>query len=246
LNPLLDLDTMRASGRILAQVLETACAEWIRVGITPAEISERADQAIRSHQGAVPAFFGYNGFPAAACISVNDEILHGIPSQRKLQDGDIVRLDCGVALDGHYTDACRSVVLDPVPQRLRLLLKVTREALDKGIEAARVGNHIGDISYAIQRHVERKGFKASSDFTGHGIGHKLHMAPSIPNCGPPGQGELITEGVCFAIEPVIFDGPMGARLRSDKWTIFSPTQTPSAHFEDTVIVTLFGPEVITR
>ncbi len=243
---IVNLQTMRDSGKILAAVLSRACEEWAVPGITPHELSKKAEDMICSYTGAVPAFLNYKGFPAAACISVNEEVVHGIPSHRELRDGDILSFDCGVILDGHYTDAARTVAIGNVPERVRRLIKTTKESLDKGIEAVRAGAYVGDVSYAVQKHVERKGFKVSLDFTGHGIGLSLHQAPCIPNYGPPKQGPIFSDGDCIAIEPVVFDGSTDVYLGKDGWTISSREGNLSAHFEDTIIVTQTGPEIITR
>lgn len=241
-----DLDLMRASGKILAEVIQRACDEWIVPGVTPFEVSKKAEEAIFSYENSRPAFLGYKGFPAAACISVNTEVVHGIPSHVVIKEGDIVSFDCGVVYKEHFTDAARTVMVGTVSERTRRLVKATQESLDKGIAAALVGSHVGNISYAIQRHVERKGFAVSLDFTGHGIGLVLHGEPCIPNYGPPLTGPLLAQGCCLAIEPVVFDGPTDCWLKEDNWTIFSQQGNLSAHFEDTIIVTEKGPEIITR
>lgn len=245
-NSTVDLESMRKSGKILAATLELACKEWLGIGLTPFAAAKRAEEFITSHEGARPAFLNYRGFPAAACISVNAEAVHGIPSTRTLVEGDIVSFDCGVVYNGHYTDACRTIALGEVPDRTKRLIKATKEALDKGIAAVKSGGFVGDISYAVQKHIERKGFSVSLDFVGHGIGRELHMLPCIPNYGPPAQGPLLLEGTCLAIEPVIFDGPTNTCKSSDGWTLYSPEGILSSHFEDTVIVTSAGAEVVTR
>lgn len=242
----LDLSLMRASGRILAEVIDVACREWLVPGATPFEVSKKAEEAILSHEGAYPAFLGYKGFPAAACISVNTDVVHGIPNHTPLKEGDIVSFDCGVIYKEHFSDAARTVAIGNVPGRVEKLIKTTKESLDKGIQAALVGSYTGNISYAIQKHVERRGFSVSLDFTGHGIGLALHQDPCVPNYGPPLQGALLTEGSCLAIEPVVFDGPQDVWLNIDGWTIQSKHDVLSAHFEDTIIITETGPEIITR
>ena len=243
----LDLDKMRRSGRILAETLEYVCFSFVRAGISALDISLKAEEVIRSYEGAIPAFLGYNGFPAAACVSVNNEVVHSIPLSTKiLKEGDIVSIDCGVIYEEHFSDACRTVGVGNIDFRCKKLIKVAREALDKGIEASLVGNHIGDISYAIQKHVERKGLTVSLDYTGHGIGKQLHAPPCVPNYGPPGKGPRLEAGTCLAIEPVIFDGPTDVWLKDDRWTVYSREGNLSAHVEDTVIITDTGPEIITR
>ena len=239
--PDLDLDLMRKSGAILAETLRFLTKEFIRPGISAFDVSKKAEEIIRSHEGAVPAFMGYNGFKDAACVSVNTEVVHGIPKPTTiLKEGDIISVDCGVIYEGHFSDACRTVGIAPLEERTYKLLTVT-ESLNKGIAAAKPGNHIGDISFAVQRHIERNRFKVSLEFVGHGIGKVLHGPPCVPNYGPPGVGELIKPGMCLAIEPVVFDGPPSAYLQDDGWTVESLQGNLSAHFEDTILITEHGP-----
>jgi methionyl aminopeptidase len=190
---------------------------------------------------------GYRGFPGALCVSVNQEVVHGIPSAtRFIQEGDVVSIDCGVVYKDHFTDACRTVAVGEVDSRIRKLIKVTSESLNKGILAAGPGGTIGDISYAIQKHVERHRFNVSLDFIGHGIGRVLHGPPAVPNYGPPGVGEELKPGTCLAIEPVVFDGSIDTILQNDDWTVVSKNDNLSAHFEDTILITGEGPEILTR
>lgn len=243
----LNLDYMRTSGRILAEALNTVCYSLIGPGMSAAGVSKLMGDIITSYEDSTPAFLGYHGFPAAACVSVNEEVVHGVPREdRILKEGDIVSVDCGVIYKGHYTDACRTIALGLVSTEVEKLLKGTEEAMNKGIENMVVGNHIGDISYSIQRHLERRGLKVHLDFVGHGIGHKLHQPPCVPNYGPPGRGEIIEEGMCLAIEPVVFIGNTASKILKDGWTVVSRNGNLSAHFEETVIATRNGPEVITR
>ena len=238
---------MRTSGRILAEALSTVCYSLIGPGMSAASISSLIQEVIMSYEDSTPAFLGYHGFPAAACVSINEEAVHTVPREDKvLKEGDIVSVDCGVVYRGHYTDACRTVAIGAVDKEVEDLLKYTEESMNKGIEKALVGNYIGDISYAVQRHIERRGLKIHLDFTGHGIGHKLHQLPCVPNYGPPGRGEAIEEGMCLAIEPVIFIGDTTTKTLKDGWTVVSRNGNLSAHFEETIIATRQGPEVITR
>jgi methionyl aminopeptidase len=210
-------------------------------------VSKLIEEIITSYDEATPAFLGYNGFPAAACVSINEEVVHGVPrDDRIIQEGDIVSVDCGVNYKGHFTDACRTVAVSDVDKDILNLINSTEEALNKGIQKAQVGARIGDISNAIQKHVERRGLKVHLEFTGHGIGFNLHQLPCIPNYGPSGRGEIIREGMCLAIEPVIFMGNTASHVLKDGWTVVSRDSGLSAHFEDTIIVTSVGPEVITR
>jgi len=242
----LDLSLMRKSGHILAETLRSLVNEYIVPGITAKGISDRAEEIIRSYDGAIPAFVDYNGFKWSACVSVNEQVVHSIPTNKVLKDGDIVSVDCGVLYHKHYTDACRTVGVGKITDQLQHLLDTTDRSLSLGIEKAVVGGSIGDISYAIQKHVERNGFDVSLEFVGHGIGKKLHQQPCVPNYGLPGGGQRLESGTCLAIEPVVFDGPTDVILNDDGWTIISQCGNMSAHFEDTIIITEKGPEIITR
>lgn len=243
----LDITAMRKAGSILGEVLRQLTGNMIYPGVSTLDLSKKAEEIIRSYDGASPAFLGYRGFTAAACVSVNHEAVHGVPREDKhLQEGDIVSVDCGVEFNGHFSDACRTVGVGQIGQRQRKLIRATRDALGAGIAAAQPGNRIGDISYAVQRHVERRRFNVSREFVGHGIGRVLHGPPVVPNYGPPGRGGEIKPGICLAVEPVVFDGPPIARLLEDKWTVVSATSCLVAHAEDTVLITEEGPEILTR
>jgi methionyl aminopeptidase len=241
-----EIERMRASGRIVAEVLE-AMAGTVKPGVTTAELDELAEAIIRSHPGARPAFKGYGGFPASICASVNDEVVHGIPSrQRRLEPGDIIGIDVGVLLDGYHADAARTFAVGDVSQGARELLDVTRAALEAGIEAARPGGYLGDISSAIQRVAERSGFSVVRDLVGHGIGQHLHEDPQVPNFGTPGRGLALETGLVIAIEPMVNCGSSTVRTLDDAWTIVTADGTLSAHFEHTVAVMDEGPEILTR
>lgn len=241
-----EIERMRASGRIVAEVLE-AMAGTVKPGVTTAELDELAEAIIRSHPGARPAFKGYGGFPASICASVNDEVVHGIPSrQRRLEPGDIIGIDVGVLLDGYHADAARTFAVGDVSQGARELLDVTRAALEAGIEAARPGGYLGDISSAIQRVAERSGFSVVRDLVGHGIGQHLHEDPQVPNFGAPGRGLALETGLVIAIEPMVNCGSSTVRTLDDAWTIVTADGTLSAHFEHTVAIMDEGPEILTR
>jgi len=245
--PEINIEAMRHAGKVLKEALRVLTEEVIIPGATTLEVSQKAEEVIRSFDGATPAFLGYRGFKETACVSVNQEAVHGIPrSDRVLYPGDLVSVDCGVEYKGHFSDACRTVGVGELAIRARKLLKAAKQSLDLGIAAARVGKNIGDISYAVQRHVERKRFNVSREFVGHGIGTVLHGPPCVPNYGPPGRGPLIEAGMCLAVEPVIFDGPPIAELQVDGWTVVSKTGCLVAHVEDTILVTEEGPEILTR
>jgi methionyl aminopeptidase len=242
-----DFSSMEKSGSILKETLRSVI-EYIKPGLSTLQVSKKAEEVIRSYEGASPAFLGYKGFPGAACISVNSQMVHGVPkSSLILKEGDIISVDCGVLFQEHYTDACRTVGVGSISPNLRKLLKVTKDALDKGIEQAQAGNQVGDISWAVQRHVERNRLKVCYDFGGHGIGRILHDDPHIPNYGPPKAGEVLTAGQCLAIEPVVVEESNSWVRDSDNWTISSSSGKLSAHFEDTIYITEKGsPLILTR
>ncbi len=241
-----EIDRMRASGRLVAQVLD-AIGERIGPGVTTAELDALAESIIRSQDGARPAFKGYGGFPASICASINDEVVHGIPSRaRALLEGDIVGIDVGVLLDGYHADAARTFAVGAVSNEARELLETTRAALDAGIAAAKPGGHLGDISAAIQGVVEAAGFSVVRELVGHGIGQHLHEDPQVPNFGNHGRGLALDPGLVIAIEPMVNRGECGVRTLEDAWTIVTADGTLSAHFEHTVAITENGPVVLTR
>ncbi|MDR3748228.1 MAG: type I methionyl aminopeptidase [Acidobacteriota bacterium] len=241
-----EIDKMRRSGRIVRQVLEAA-REAVRPGVATMELERIAESKIRD-LGAKPAFKGYYDYPCVLCTSVNDEIVHGIPSERRvLKAGDIVSIDCGVVLDGFYGDAAITVpVGEEITEELQKLLEVTRDSLFRGIEAARSGNTVGDVGAAVQRHVEANGFSVVREFVGHGIGTKLHEDPQVPNFGTPGHGPKLRDGMVLAIEPMVNVGRAGTRLLDDKWTAVTEDGSYSAHFEHCVAVTKNGPMILTE
>ena len=241
-----EIDMMAEGGRILAATLETVRAS-VRVGISTGELDALAEEFIRSHEGAVPAFKGLYGFPATLCTSVNNEIVHGIPSRsRVLRDGDIVSVDVGVKYKGYYTDMAATVPVGSVDARTAKLLEVTARSLDVGIAAAQPGNHIGDIGAAVQRVVEAAGFSVVRTLVGHGIGVEPHEEPQVPNHGKAKRGQPLMPGLCIAIEPMVNIGGPATRTLGDKWTVVTQDGSRSAHFEHTVAVTAEGPRVLTR
>src|SRR5208283_930790 len=241
-----EIDKMRHSGRIVRQVLEAA-KELVAPGVSTMDLERVAERKIRD-LGAKPAFKGYYDYPCVLCTSVNDEIVHGIPSERRvLKAGDIVSLDCGVVLDGYYGDSAITVpVGDQISPELQKLLEVTRESLFRGIEAARAGNTVGDVGAAVQQVVEANGFSVVREFVGHGIGTRLHEDPQVPNYGTPGQGPKLRDGMVLAIEPMVNIGQPGTRLLDDKWTAVTEDGSYSAHFEHCVAVTKNGPMILTE
>ncbi len=238
-----DLAMLRESGRILAEVI-FELEKSVVPGITTAEIDRVAEELI-SRRKVVPAFKGYRGFPAVACVSVNEEIVHGIPGSRMIKDGDNVSIDLGVNYRGYFSDAAVTVIAGtPLPDMARLV-GVTRQALYEGIKAAMVGCRLGDVSHAIQKFVERNGFSVVREFVGHGIGRQLHEEPEVPNYGMPGRGPLLKEGMVLAIEPMVNMGTWRSEILDNGWTAVTGDRLPSAHFEHTVAVTDQGPEILT-
>ena len=241
-----EIEKMRRSGQIVRQVLE-AVKQEVAPGKTTMDLERVAESKIKE-LGAKPAFKGYYDYPCVLCTSVNDEIVHGIPSERRvLKKGDIVSIDCGVVLDGFYGDSAITVpVGDEVSPELQKLLEVTRESLERGIKAAQIGNTIGDVGAAVQQVVEANGFSVVREFVGHGIGTKLHEDPQVPNYGTPGHGARLRDGMVLAIEPMVNAGRPETRLLNDKWTAVTEDGSYSAHFEHCVAVTKNGPVVLTE
>ena len=241
-----EIERMRASGRIVREVLDHVRA-LVTPGATTMDLERAAEKKIKD-LGAKPAFKGYYDYPCVLCTSVNEEIVHGIPSEKRvLKAGDIVSIDCGVVLDGYYGDAAITVpVDDSVKPEVRKLLEVTEASLYKGIEQARVGNAVGDVGAAVQEFVEANGFSVVREFVGHGIGTKMHEDPQLPNYGSPGQGPKLQEGMVLAIEPMVNTGGPGVRVLDDEWTAVTADGSDSAHFEHTVAVTKNGPWILTR
>jgi methionyl aminopeptidase len=239
---------MRESCRIVAEVLRLL-AQSVRPGVTTMELDEIAESYIRS-QGGEPAFKGYgsdreNLFPASVCTSVDDEVVHGIPHDRKLREGEIISLDVGVKKGGYFGDGAWSYPVGHVSDEKAKLLRVTEASLHEGIKQARTGNRVHDISAAIQTYVEREGFSVVRDLVGHGVGRHLHEEPPVPNYGEPGTGLLLEAGMTLAIEPMVNAGTHRVRMDGDGWTIRTSDGLPSAHFEHTVLITGAGPVILT-
>ena len=240
-----ELEHMRAAGRILAEV-KARLKALVRPGASTKDIDEDIEAFIVG-KGAAPAFKGYRGYPATVCASINEEVVHGIPSaKRKLKDGDIIGLDLGCIVEGYYGDCAITLPVGPVPERVQELLDVTRESLDKAIVQCRAGNRIGDISYAVQTHCESHGFGVVRAFVGHGIGRALHEEPQVPNFGEAGRGPVLKAGMVLAIEPMVTMGSSEVRVLEDGWTAVTVDGSLAAHFEDTIAITANGPEVLTR
>jgi len=234
---------LKAAGQLVARCL-AYLEQLVAPGVTTGALDAAAEAFLR-REGGVPAFLGYHGFPKHICTSVNDEVVHGIPGDRRLEAGDIVSVDVGVMLDGYYGDAARTFVVGRVSPEIERLLEVTRAALDSGVAQAWPGRRVGDISHAIQRTVEEAGFSVVRDLVGHGIGRQMHQEPQIPNFGPPGVGPVLRAGMALAIEPMVNLGGPEVRTLADGWTVATRDGSPSAHFEHTVLVTARGPLVVT-
>jgi methionyl aminopeptidase len=241
-----EIEVMAQGGQILAQTVAYLRRE-VRPGMTTGELDKLAEDFIRGHEGATPAFKGLYGFPGSVCASINHEIVHGIPSSKRvLHEGDIVSIDIGVRFGGYYTDSATTAPVGQIDVRSQRLLEVTARALDAGIAAARAGNHVGDIGAAVQEVVERGGFSVVRDLVGHGIGVEFHEEPQVPNYGKPKRGTKLVPGLTIAIEPMVNAGSPGTRTLPDKWTVVTADGSRSAHFEHTVAITENGPRVLTK
>lgn len=238
-----EIDYMRDAGRIVGQTLQEL-KKMISPGITTIELDRAAEKYIRQ-AGGTPAFKGYCGFPATICASINEQVVHGIPGTRQLQEGDVISIDIGVKLSRYYGDAAITVPVGAVDAKILKLLSVTEEALNKGIEQAIQGNRLSDISHAVQLHAEAHGYGVVRDYVGHGIGQRMHEDPQIPNYGPPGRGPLLKSGMTLAIEPMINCGTPDVEVLTDDWTVVTVDKKVSAHFEHTVAITEGKPIILT-
>ena len=238
-----EVELLRKSNQIVAHLLSDL-RERIKPGITALELDAYVEKRIRE-KGAIPAFKGYRNFPANLCISINDQVVHGIPNSRRLNEGDIVSLDLGVILNGFYGDAAITVPVGKISKEAKKLLDVAEKALYKGIEQARAEKRLYDISHAIQTWVEGNGFSVVRDFVGHGVGRDLHEDPQIPNFGSPDRGVQLKEGMVLALEPMVNVGTWEIRVEPDGWTAVTKDGSLSAHFEHTIAVTQDGPDILT-
>ena len=234
---------MREAGRVVA-FAKSRLAEAIRPGITTRELDGIAEDEIRRH-GAVPSFKGLYGFPATICASINHEIVHGIPSDRRVDEGDILSVDVGAVVEGFHSDSAFTVGVGEIPIEAQRLIDATRESLRLGIAAARNGARVGDISAAVQSYAEGKGYGVVRQYVGHGIGRDLHEDPQVPNYGAKGRGTLLREGMVIAIEPMLNIGTWETKVLDDDWTVVTADASLSAHFEDTVAIASGGPEILT-
>ena len=239
-----DIEKMRISGKINYETHKYLESN-IKPGITTKYLNDIADKFIRS-KGGIPSFLNYEGYPASICISIDEEVVHGIPGKRMIKDNDLVSIDMGIIHQGYFSDMAVTVGVGSLDASRQKLIDVTRQALLKGIAEARPGNRLGDISSAIQKYVESKGFSVVRDFVGHGIGQALHEDPEIPNYGTPHQGALLKAGMVFAIEPMVNMGRFGIKILEDGWTAVTIDKKPSAHFEHSVAITESGPVVLTE
>lgn len=239
-----ELEKMRIAGKITGGALELA-GRSIRVGMTTKELDRIIHNYIVSH-GAKPSFLGYGGFPGSACISINDELIHGIPGKRKICEGDIVSVDVGAYINGYHGDSCKTFAVGQISDDAAKLLRVTEESLYKGIEKAVVGGRLGDISHAIEQHVVTNGLAVVKKYVGHGVGRELHESPEVPNFGREGHGPRLVAGMVIAIEPMVNAVGEGVKVLPDGWTVLTQSGSLSAHFEHTVAITPDGPVLLTK
>ena len=238
-----EIEYLREAGRITAGAHKVV-SEYIRPGISTKELDDVVEKYLLA-QGAVPAFKGYHGFPASICASINQEVVHGIPGVKTLNDGDIISIDIGAKVNGYYGDAAVTYPVGKVSEEIQRLLDVTKQSLYEGISNAIVGNRLSDISASIGNFVEERGFSVVRDYTGHGIGQAMHEDPQIPNFGVPGHGPRLKHGMVFAIEPMVNMGTYRVKTLRDGWTVVTLDSKPSAHFEHTIVITEAGPEILT-
>lgn len=238
-----EIEAMRRAGRITAQARALA-GSMVKPGITTLEIDKAVRRYIES-QGAKPSFLGYSGFPGSACISVNEEVIHGIPGPRVLKEGDIVSIDVGAFIGGFHGDCCATYPCGEVSEQAKKLIEVTQQSFWEGIKMARPGQRVSDISHAVQQYVEANGCSVVRDFIGHGVGAKLHEAPEVPNFGPPGRGPRLMPGMTIAVEPMVNAGDWRVKVLKDGWTTVSLDGSLTAHYENTILITEDGPEVLT-
>ncbi|MEG0133666.1 type I methionyl aminopeptidase [Clostridium sp.] len=238
-----EIDLMRIAGKIVAETL-LLVGNKVKPGITTAELDRIAEEFITKH-GAKPSFKGLYGFPASLCISVNEHVVHGIPGGYVLKDGDIISVDCGACINGFHGDAARTFAVGNVSNEAKDLIRVTEESFFKGIEYAKVGNRLTDISHEIQNYVEASGFSVVRDFVGHGIGRVVHEDPEVPNFGKAGRGPKLVAGMTLAVEPMINVGTYKVKTLNDDWTVVTSDGSLSAHYENTVVILPDGPEILT-
>jgi methionyl aminopeptidase len=242
-----EIEQLREDGKVLASVLKQV-KEIIRPGITTGELNVKAEELI-VEAGGKPSFKGYGEpipFPAGLCVSINEEIVHGIPGKRELKEGDIVSLDIGMDRNGLFTDMATTVAVGKISKQAKQLMKITKKGLELGMKQCKVGNTLGDIGNAVQSYIEKNGFGVVRDLVGHGVGHAVHESPSVPNFGSAGSGQVLEEGMVLALEPMVTIGDYNIDYKEDNWTIKTADNSLSAHFEHTVAITKNGPLIITE
>ena len=238
-----EMEAMRLAGKITAAARAYA-GEMVKPGVTTQEIDKAVQQFIKQH-GAVPSFLGYNGFPGSCCISVNDEVIHGIPGKRVLKEGDIVSIDVGAYIGGYHGDCAATFACGEISDEAKRLIEVTEQSFYEGLRYAKEGCRVSDISAAVQRYVEKEGFSIVREYVGHGIGRNLHEAPEVPNYGEPGRGPRLLRGMTLAVEPMVNAGTAAIRNLSDGWTVKTKDGKYSAHYENTILITEGDPELLT-
>ncbi|MBR6677648.1 MAG: type I methionyl aminopeptidase [Oscillospiraceae bacterium] len=238
-----EMEAMRLAGKITAAARAFA-GEMVKPGVTTQEIDKAVQQFIKQH-GAVPSFLGYNGFPGSCCISVNDEVIHGIPGKRVLKEGDIVSIDVGAYIGGYHGDCAATFACGEISDEAKRLIEVTEQSFYEGLRYAKEGCRVSDISAAVQRYVEKEGFSIVREYVGHGIGRNLHEAPEVPNYGEPGRGPRLLRGMTLAVEPMVNAGTAAIRNLSDGWTVKTKDGKYSAHYENTILITEGDPELLT-
>lgn len=240
-----EIEKMRAAGKVVARTLRLVSESIVPGKSSPKQLNDLAERLIRE-AGGIPSFLGYRGYPAATCISVNNVVIHGIPDDKPLQEGDIVDLDFGVTLDGWVADGAWTYPIGTVSEKAQRLMNVTRESLYQGIAKAKIGNHIGDIGAAVEKYVVQNGYSVVKDLVGHGVGQSVHEEPSVPNYGKAGKGSIIKEGMTICIEPMVNEGTWKVKTLADKWTVVTADGKLSAHYEHTVAITKDGPDILTQ
>ena len=238
-----ELEILREAGKILSHITREL-SRSLKSGITTKQVDDEA-QALMQKNNVIPAFKGYRGFPGCICLSVNEQVVHGVPGQRILMEGDLVSLDVGIIHENYFSDTAVTVGIGRILPQFQKLIDATQQSLYEGIAQARVDHYLSDISHAVQRYVESQGFSVVREFVGHGIGRRLHEEPEVPNFGSPGKGPILKEGMVLAIEPMVNFGTWQTRILDDGWTVVTQDGKPSAHFEHTVAVTKNGPEILT-
>ncbi|BDE06753.1 type I methionyl aminopeptidase [Vulcanimicrobium alpinum] len=238
-----EIEIMRRSGKITSKTL-TRLMHAAKPGVTTAELDRIADESIRS-MGGVPTFIGYQGYPSAICTSVNDEVVHGMPGDRVLHEGDLLSIDIGTTFEGYVSDSAVTVAIGEVGESAKRLMRITQECLMLGIAQMQAGNHLGDIGWAVQQHAEAHGYGVVRKLVGHGIGRKMHEDPQVPNYGKPGSGPLLRKGLCLAVEPMITEGTFEVETLDDGWTVVTEDGKLAAHFEHTIAITDEGPKILT-